>query len=227
MSPADLESPVFRSQKAIEMKIIVGLGNPGKQYEGTRHNAGFVLLDRLACEGVLAPVGECISFRKEEKFEAMIGETLHKGEKIVLVKPQTFMNLSGNAVTKIMDYYKAPIEDLAVISDDLDLPIGMARIRQIGSSGGQRGLQNIIDMLKTDQFLRIRLGIRSIGGDVDRTEAPESKIDAMTFVLGKFDKRELPVFNDLVDEVIKYFVPHIGSKDDIPAHTIEIKVDSL
>ena len=209
------------------MKIIVGLGNPGKQYEGTRHNAGFIFLDRLACEGVMAPTGECVTFGKNEKFNALIGETLHRGEKIIFVKPQTFMNLSGTSVSKLMSFYKASIEDLIVVSDDIDLPIGIARIRQDGRSGGQKGLQNIIDLVGSEQFTRVRLGIRSVGGDADRTESPEDKLDATTFVLGKFDKRELPVFEDLIDETIGYIKPFIGSKEEIPAHTIEIKMDSL
>lgn len=217
----------MEGRKHKKMKIIVGLGNPGKQYEGTRHNAGFMLLDKLSCDGVLSPVGECVSFQKNEKFNSLIGETLHKGEKIILVKPQTFMNLSGTAVAKILEYYKTSPDDLIVVSDDIDLPIGTARVRQEGRSGGQKGLQNVLDLIKTDQFLRIRIGIRSIGGDADQTENPESKIDATTFVLSKFDKRELPVLNDLLDEVIKYVIPFIGEKSEIPAHTIEIKIDSL
>lgn len=209
------------------MKIIIGLGNPGKQYEGTRHNAGFVVLDRLVCANVITPVGECISFNKADKFEALIGETMHKGEKIILAKPQTFMNLSGKAVSKILSYYKADTKDLIVISDDIDLPIGTARVREIGSSGGQKGLQNIIDELGTAEFTRIRIGVRSINGSDHETENPSSKFDAIDFVLSKFDKRELPVLDKLMDEVVEYIALYIGNKEPMPAHTISTKPDVL
>jgi PTH1 family peptidyl-tRNA hydrolase len=209
------------------MKVIVGLGNPGEKYKNTRHNAGFIFLDKLICHPFLSPVGSCLEFHKEGKFEALIAETNHKGEKIILVKPQTFMNLSGKAVARILNYYKAEKEDLIVVSDDIDLPIGTARIRQEGSSGGQKGLQNIIDSIGSDQFLRIRLGVKSIGGDADVTANPSNGFDATDFVLSVFPKRELVVLNQLVDRTIDYVTPFIGKDLEIPAHTLDVKIDSL
>lgn len=209
------------------MKLIVGLGNPGKKYEGTRHNAGFYFADQIICDKRIAPVGECLNFQKSDKFEALIAETLHKGEKIIFVKPQTFMNLSGQAVQKIMSYYKADISDLVVVSDDKDLPLGTVRIRHEGSSGGQKGLQNIIDVLADNSFLRIRIGINAIGGDADLPEPQMSNINTADFVLSKFNPRELPIFKKSINETIDYVVPFLGSKTEIPAHTLNVQIDSL
>jgi len=208
------------------MKLIIGLGNPGKQYEGTRHNAGFMFLDRLVCRDEIAPVGECILFQKNDKFAAEIAETNHKGEKLIFVKPQTFMNLSGQAVRKIFDFYKAELSDLIVASDDVDLPLGSARVRSEGSSGGQKGLQNIIDNLGSDQFTRIRIGIQSIGGDAD-VIISKDRMDTADFVLSKFEKREVDMLDQTIDTVIAYILPFIGSKQEIPAHTLEVRPDSL
>lgn len=135
------------------MKIIVGLGNPGIKYEKTRHNAGFIVIDHLAQR-----LGVSV---KTLKFKALIAETFVMHQKVVLVKPQTYMNLSGEAVRAIMDYYDADIADLLVISDDKDLDVGALRIRQKGSSGGQNGIKNIIQHLATQEFARIKVGIGS------------------------------------------------------------------
>ncbi len=133
------------------MKIIVGLGNPGSEYQDTRHNIGFMTIDKLAKE--LTP--ESISWKEEPKFNAM---TTKVGE-VLLVKPITFMNNSGVAVSAIMHFYKLKPSDVWVIHDDMDLPIGKIRIRQKGSSAGHRGVDSIISELKTDAFIRFRLGI--------------------------------------------------------------------
>ena len=202
------------------MKLIVGLGNLGKKYEGTRHNAGFVLLDKLICHKDLAPVGECIVFKKEPKFKSEIAEASYKGEKLFLIKPQTYMNLSGEAVAKIASFYKADLSDLIVVSDDIDLPIGTARIRTGGSSGGHRGMQNIIE-ITGDQFCRVRIGIRSKIGN--SSEVITNKIDATNFVLSKFSKREINILNNMIDEVIRYLLSYLGKKVEIPSHTLEVK----
>jgi len=208
------------------MKIIVGLGNPGKQYESTRHNAGFYFLDRLISHTELAPVGESLNFQNEDKFDAEITQTDLKGEKIILVKPQTFMNLSGRAVAKIAQYYKAELSDIIIVSDDVDLPLGQARIRSEGSSGGQKGLQHVIDTLKTEKLLRVRLGVRSNEGHEGNT-ALSRPLDTANYVLEKFSLRELPIFKAICDETIKYLLLHLGQKHEIPAHTLEVKFDSL
>ncbi|WP_439443204.1 aminoacyl-tRNA hydrolase [Listeria aquatica] len=155
------------------MKMIVGLGNPGKKYERTRHNAGFMVVDEL-------------SFRfqtpwKSTKFNGMISTPIIDGEKVMLVKPLTFMNASGECVRPLMDYYNVEIEDLVVVYDDLDLPIGKIRLRQKGSAGGHNGMRSLIAHLKTQSFDRIRVGI-------DRPEHGE----IIHYVLGDFSKVEQP-----------------------------------
>lgn len=197
------------------MKIIVGLGNPGEKYEGTRHNAGFMFVDALSeCEAVKS-VDSKVAFNFDKKFEAEIAIVNYKAEKIILVKPQTFMNLSGRAVSKILSFYKALPEDLIVINDDIDLPIGTIRIRKEGSGGGQKGLENIISELKTDNFTRIRIGISSSGEKVNQ-------IETVNYVLGKIDKRELPIIQKSISQGINYILEFIGTNNEIPCHTIEV-----
>ncbi len=205
------------------MKIIVGLGNPGKQYEGTRHNAGFIFVDMLSDSNELSPVDESLHFKKVDKFEAEIAESQIDGEKLILIKPQTYMNLSGNSVAMVMQYYKAEIADLIVVSDDIDLPVGTARIRHEGSSGGQKGLQNIIDVLRSDAFLRLRIGVRSELS----SETDNAAFDASNFVLSKFSKREQDLVDQIIDQSINYLLLHLGQEHEVPAHTLEVVVDSL
>jgi peptidyl-tRNA hydrolase, PTH1 family len=133
------------------MKLIVGLGNPGPKYAGTRHNVGFDVIDYLAA----APGTS--SFR--ERFEALVAERQEGGEAVLLVKPLTFMNLSGRAVRAALDFYKLPVEQLLVVCDDFNLPLGKLRIRPKGSHGGQNGLRNIQDQLGTDAYARLRIGV--------------------------------------------------------------------
>lgn len=134
------------------MKIFVGLGNPGGEYALTKHNVGFMLADKLAGEFGIS------DWRKN--FDALIAETFLDGEKILLVKPQTFMNLSGVAVGAVVDFYKVELENLIVAHDDMDLPVGMIRLRPKGSGGGHRGVDSIIQHLGGKQnFPRVRIGI--------------------------------------------------------------------
>lgn len=156
------------------MKCIVGLGNPGKQYQKTRHNTGFLVIDEL-----------CTFFGVSldtKKFNAHYTKFKYQGQDILLVKPQTFMNLSGHAVISLLNYYKIDIKDLIVISDDLDLPVGKVRFRPNGSDGGQRGIRDIIKHLSTKDFNRCKIGI---GND--------KLIPTADYVLGKVEKenREL------------------------------------
>ena len=203
------------------MKLIVGLGNPGQKYEGTRHNAGFLFLNILAGNKALAPVDEELIFSNEKKFEAEIAELSHKGEKIILAKPQTFMNLSGTAVNKIMQFYKINPPDLIVISDDIDLPVGTVRVRPEGTSGGQRGLQNIIETIGSDKFLRIRIGVRPTDENLNESDLPAEPFDATQLVLSKFDGRELHIINEVIDDAIDYILPFLGGKEEIPSHSIK------
>ncbi len=152
--------------------MIVGLGNPGAEYERTRHNLGFMLIDKLAAEaGAAVKRGECRS---------LVGKALIESEPVVLAKPQTYMNLSGEAVGCLNQKYELDADSLIVISDDLALPFGSIRLRQRGSAGGHNGLKSIIGVLGTSEFVRLRIGIQP--------EHPLS--DAKRFVLDEFSKSE-------------------------------------
>lgn len=133
------------------MKIIIGLGNPGKKYEDTRHNAGFMAIDKIS-EKWGIPVAQ-------NKFRALVGEGRIEGEKVLLVKPQTYMNLSGESVAEILKFYKLIPDELVVIFDDLDLPTGQLRLREKGSAGGHNGIKSMISHLGTQEFKRIKVGI--------------------------------------------------------------------
>ena len=156
------------------MFIIVGLGNPGKEYEGTRHNAGFDVIDRLADQYHISV--------EERKHRAFCGKGVIGGQKVVLVKPQTYMNLSGESVRSIVDYYKIDEEsELLIIFDDISLDVGQIRIRKKGSAGGHNGIKNIIAQLGTTEFQRIKVGVG---------EKPKH-YDLAEYVHGKFSKREM------------------------------------
>jgi peptidyl-tRNA hydrolase, PTH1 family len=155
-----------------ELKVIVGLGNPGKKYELTRHNIGFWAVDQLSNKWN-------IPFQKE-KWNSMVAEGIVNGEKVFLLKPLTYMNLSGEAVGAAMRFLKLPSKDLLVIFDDMDIPLGQLRLRQKGSSGGHNGMKSIIQHLGTEQFNRIKVGInRPPAGRkvVDYVLEPFSEID--------------------------------------------------
>ena len=156
------------------MKVVVGLGNPGQQYELTRHNLGFLLIDRL-----MTRAG---GHRFRDEASAKVAEVTLADERVLLVKPQTFMNLSGNAVRPLLEKYgEAKPENLLVACDDVALPFGMIRVRPGGSAGGQNGLQSIIERLGTQQFARLRLGIQ-----------PDNKVSNLKdFVLSQIPKRDL------------------------------------
>ena len=166
------------------MYIIAGLGNPGKNYAGTRHNIGFDTLDVIASKNN-------IKFNKT-KFRADFGEGIIGGEKVILVKPQTFMNLSGESIRPLRDFYKVPDENIIVIYDDISLPLGKLRLRGKGSAGGHNGMKSIIYQLNTDIFPRIKIGVGA---------PPNADYDLADFVLGKFSKDEIEVLTKTVDKV--------------------------
>lgn len=175
------------------MYIIAGLGNPGKKYTGTRHNMGFEALDAVAAKYNIDI--------KKSKFNAIYGEGTIEGEKVVLIKPQTFMNLSGEAVREFKNWYKTDTSQIIIIYDDVSLPVGKMRIRKKGSAGGHNGMKSIIYQLNSDEFPRIKLGVGS-------PENPE--FDLADYVLGKFTKDEVKVLiqtaintADAVGEIIK------------------------
>lgn len=133
------------------MKLICGLGNPGRQYENTKHNMGFRVIDALG-DSYHIPVNKI-------KHRALEGNGIVDGEKLILLKPQTYMNLSGESVKEAMQFYKIGIEDLIVVYDDISLPVGAVRVREKGSAGGHNGMKNIIAHLGSDQFVRVRVGV--------------------------------------------------------------------
>lgn len=154
------------------MKLIVGLGNPGSQYDRTRHNIGFEVIDQLADRFNVQ--------LNESKYKGLYS-VMHKGnQKVILLKPLTYMNLSGDCIRPLMDYYKVPIENVVVIYDDLDLPVGRIRLRQKGSAGGHNGIKSIIQHLGTEKFNRIRIGINR----------PPEGMKVPNYVLGKFSKED-------------------------------------
>ncbi len=176
------------------MKLIVGLGNPGKEYEGTRHNVGFMTIDRLANK-----LG--LSFKLETKFEGELATGNIGSNKVILLKPSTYMNLSGNSIIKVFNYYKINIEDLIIVYDDLDIPTGKIRIRQSGSAGGHNGIKSIIQSFSSSEFNRVRIGI-----DKD----PRYKV--VDYVLGKFSTDELALMNQAFDKTNDLLMDFI--KDD-------------
>lgn len=167
------------------MTVLIGLGNPGLQYADTRHNVGFMVIDKLAHDYTINVT--------RFKHRAFIGEGLIQGKKVMLVKPQTFMNLSGESVREIIQFYKIPLENIIVIFDDIDLPPGAVRIREKGSAGGHNGMKNIINQLGSDQFLRIKIGIG---------EKPPGW-DLADYVLSKFSKDDLPLVSSAIEKAAK------------------------
>src|SRR5437868_7187901 len=139
------------------MKVIVGLGNPGPRYAGTRHNVGFDVVDLLAAGAGTSP------YRR--RFQAHVAEFADAAETVLLVKPETFMNLSGASVRQVLDFYKVPAAALLVVCDDFALPLGKLRVRAKGSAGGHNGLRNIQDHLGTDEYARLRVGVGEPGRD--------------------------------------------------------------
>jgi len=160
------------------MKLIVGLGNPGREYEKTRHNIGFMTIDKYADK-----LGVSIT---KDKFNGLYTETNISGEKVILLKPQSYINLSGEVIRKYVDFYKINIEDILIIHDDLDLEVGTYKIKQKGSSGGHNGLKNIELHLGTQEYKRIKVGISN-----------NKMMDTKDYVLGKLSKED----NDKIEEV--------------------------
>lgn len=167
------------------MYLIAGLGNPGKEYEGTRHNVGFMALDIIA-EKTGAKINKV-------KFKGLLGESVINKEKILLLKPLTYMNLSGQSVLDAINYYKIPLKNLIIIYDDMDLPVGRLRIRTEGSGAGHRGMDSIIYQLTSDKFSRIRIGIGR----------PEGQKDAVDHVLGKFYGEEVEKIKATIEAAAK------------------------
>ena len=180
------------------MKLIIGLGNPGKEYENTRHNIGYMVIDEF-----LKSLDT--TFTWQNKFNSLYTTINVKEEKVILVKPTTYMNLSGEAVQKFVNFYKIALSDLLVIQDDLDLPLSKYRLKINSNSGGHNGIKNIIANLGTNAFLRLKIGI-----------SKNNLIDTKDYVLGHFNSEELellkeiyPKLNNLINDFIKGTNPDI------------------
>lgn len=179
------------------MKVIIGLGNPGTKYEYTKHNIGFNTIDNLTNE-----LAKNHDIKHISKFNALITEINYKGKKILLVKPLTYMNLSGEAVSRIINWYKIDIENIIVIHDDLDLPLGKIRFREKGSAGGHNGINSIIQHLNTDLFKRAKIGI-------DRP----SEREVVNHVLSPFSIEEKENINQSIIEVTKALIDWLDGTD--------------
>ena len=169
------------------MKLIVGLGNPGLEYALSPHNLGFMAVDRLA-EGCGAKVAK-------REAQSLTGKATLAGQAVLLAKPQTYMNLSGAAVARLLARYSIEPEEMVVLFDDLDLPLGMIRIRRQGTAGGHNGMKSIIGAIQADEFIRVRMGIQP-----DSNSPLE---EATPYLLGKFRRGELGAVSDLLDQTVE------------------------
>lgn len=176
-----MESEIFKPAGPF---LIVGLGNPGRQYRDTRHNIGFLLLDRLAARAKM-------SFARVQ-FRALVGDYRLNGARVILAKPQTYMNESGLAVGSLVRFYKISLGSVLVVHDDVDLPLGTVRIRPGGGSAGQKGVGSIIDRLGTQDFPRLRLGVGR----------PPGQMLAAAYVLQEFDRDEAEIVNLTLDRAV-------------------------
>lgn len=169
----------------MKMKLIVGLGNPGMQYAATRHNIGFEVIDTVA---------ETYNIQiNKSKFKALVGEGFIAGEKVILMKPQTYMNLSGEAIRACMDFHKLSAEDILVVYDDISLEVGQLRLRKSGSAGGHNGIKSIIAQIGGQDFPRIKFGVG---------EKPAGW-DLANYVLGRFQEEEMKVIGPRINDAVK------------------------
>lgn len=189
--------------------IIIGLGNPGKDYDQTRHNAGF-----MACDAIVNQRDDA-SWQLKKDLQAEIAKFDANGQTFLLVKPQTFMNNSGQAVNAVIHYYKIKPETLWVVHDELDLPLGKSQIRRGGGLSGHHGLESIAQHIGTTDFGRVRIGIR---GQSLREYHAEVGIDTNNFVMGRFDPRELPV----LEQVFALVVPEVLRLPETENHTLTV-----
>jgi peptidyl-tRNA hydrolase, PTH1 family len=172
------------------MKVVVGLGNPGSRYQGTRHNVGYRVIDLLAANPRRAAAGAAAwghVGRFQSRFQAQIAEMPADPHKVLLVKPETFMNLSGRSVREVTDFYQVPLEDLLVVCDDINLPLGRLRVRSRGTHGGHNGLRDIQSHLGSTAYPRLRIGVDS-----------PAEGEAVEHVLGRFRRSEQAVIDDAV-----------------------------
>jgi PTH1 family peptidyl-tRNA hydrolase len=176
------------------MKIIIGLGNPGKEYEKTRHNAGYNVIDKVH------KLLKFDDFKEKSKFEALVSEGEYNNEKVILVKPLTYMNLSGKTAASITKFYKLLFHDMWIVYDDLDIELGKFKIKEHGSAGSHNGMESIISSIGSENFPRIRLGIDS------RTEKQRTNGKGKNYVLAKFNKKEEAIIFDIIDKAAESII---------------------
>lgn len=189
--------------------LIVGLGNPGKKYDGTRHNVGFEILDAWA-----EKLGA--SFAHKKQFLSFIASASYEGRKLLLIKPDTYMNLSGSAVRKVVDYYGIETENVLVVTDDIYLPLGQIRFRQKGSAGGHNGLKDIQNHLGTSEYARLRVGVGAPGGEQDLAD----------YVLDKFTRQEKQQIEKATELSIDFLDQHVRSTSSAENKTIKESYES-
>jgi len=187
--------------------LVAGLGNPGRDYRLTRHNIGFMAIDAIANS-----LGAKLT---KVQFKAIVGSGLIGSRKIILAKPQTYMNLSGQAVVSLMHFYKIPPENLMVINDDIDLPFGTIRIRPGGGSAGQKGIQSIIDRLGSQEFPRLRLGIGR----------PSGQMDPKDYVLHTFSAGESELLKVVLDKAVDAVKTFVGADLDTAMNKFNGKLE--
>ena len=188
------------------MKLIVGLGNPGMQYAATRHNIGFEVIDSL---------GEAYNIKiTKNKYRAFIGEGMIEGERVILMKPQTYMNLSGEAIRACMDFHKISCEDLLIVFDDVSLEIGQIRLRKSGSAGGHNGIKSIIAQLGTQNFPRLKFGVGQ--------QPPGWEL--ANYVLGRFPEEELKIVGPRINDAVKAIAAVINDGIDKAMNVYNLKV---
>jgi len=174
-----------------DLRLVVGLGNPGQRYAGTRHNVGFMALELLARR-------EGVRFRSMAKLQAELAEVGFGRDRLRLLMPQTYMNESGRSIRAALDWFDVSADQLLVLVDDMDLPLGRLRLRAKGSAGGHNGLKSTIQHLGTQEFPRLRIGIGAPG-----RSAEERKARTVSHVLGSFNASEQPLLKDVLDEVLR------------------------
>jgi PTH1 family peptidyl-tRNA hydrolase len=180
-----IPNSIAQTEKLQGPFLIVGLGNPGRKFEHNRHNVGFMTLTRLSMK-----LGETFG---QVEAKALISKTTYRGERVILVKPQTYMNNSGISVRSLLRFYQVSLDNLLVAYDDVDLPLGILRIRPSGSSAGQKGMQSIIECIGTDEFPRLRIG----------TGRPPGRMDAADYVLQNFPAHETDLLNETLDRAVE------------------------
>ncbi len=191
------------------MQLIIGLGNPGKKYKYTRHNVGFLVLDKIQ-KSKFKNQNEKLKFKNNKNMQSQLLLTSINDQKVIFIKPLTYMNKSGEAVQKIVSFYKIKLEEIVVICDDINLDLGTVRIRKTGSDGGHNGLKSIINSLGTEDFIRFRVGVGS-NLKSNNQELIANNIPAENYVLQKFPKDEQKIIDLSIDKTANIVLESISN----------------